>query len=283
MLPRDAFTLITPVPLERTGTEMRLEHELSGSLRTLALYRIVAVSGANVDVDFAASPVVPVAVPNTLPPPQPHLAVRVLDPATTGAPGPSAELTVTVPRGSRRAVEYRLRRSRVSSADPLLMPVVATGALHPPDDPAADHTEVVVDTGPTTLEPGGVLHPWEVYTWRVEVRGEPEPGGGPPGAWSQPSAPVGAAVVPLAEPPAPTIRSVRTSGTGVRAAVVVPADVRGGSLGSHRVELYRGAPGDRERLVATLAEQQRPAGDGPWPLVDASADPAGARHDVSRG
>lgn len=273
VLPRDAFSLITPEPLARTAATMRFEHVLSGSLRTLALYRIVAVSGANVDVDFAGSPVVPYAVPNTLPPPQPHLAARVLDPAATGAPAPTAELTITVPRGSRRAVEFRLRRSRVSAADPLLMPVVATGPLHPPDDPAATHVEVVTDLGPTTLEPDGVLSPWNTYTWRVEVRAEPEAGGGPPGAWSRPSAPAGAAVVPLADPPAPVIRAVTRGPVAVRVAVDVPAELRGGSLGSYRLELYRQLADDHERLVATIPEQQRPTGDRTWVFVD--AEPAG--------
>lgn len=270
VLPRAAFTLITPQPLERTGSEMRLEHAVSGSLKTLSLYRIVAVSGANVDVDFGTSPVVPYAVPNTLAPPQPHLAVRVLDPAVTGATGYTAELTVTVPRGSRRAVEYRMRRSRLSSADPLLMPIVATGPLHPPVDGADAHVEVVVDAGPTRLEPGGELAPWSEYTWRVEVRGEPEPGGGPPGSWSQPSAPTGTGVVPLSDPPPPTIRSLRRSGSGLRIGVDVPTDVRGGSLGVHRLELYRQLPDDRERRIAVIDEQQRPAGDAAWPFVDDS-------------
>ena len=194
--------------------------------------------------------------------------MRVLDPTATGAPGATAELTVTVPRGSHRAVEYRLRRSRVSSADPLLMPIVAIGTLHPPDDSAAPQVEVVIDAGPTTLEPDGVLAAWTTYTWRIEVRGGPESGGGPPTEWSQPSQPVGASVVPLAGPPTPTIGRMRRAGNAVRVAVDVPAELRGGSLGSYRVELYRRLPGEREQLVVTMGEQQRPAGDAPWPLVD---------------
>lgn len=280
VLPRDAFTLITPSPLLRVGSQTRLEHTVSGSLRGLSLYRVVAVSLANVDAEFAASPVVPYAVPNTLPPPQPHVVVRILDPATTGAPNPTAELTVTVPRGSRRAVEYRLRRSRVSAADPLLMPVVGSGGLHPPADPPVDpdtgvrtdppapHVEIVTDLGPTTIEPGGVLRPWNIYTWRVEVRGEPEPGGGPPGAWSQPSMPAGASVVPLSDPPAPSIATLERRGAVVAIAIDVPADLRGGALGTYRVELYRQRPGERELLLAGIDEQQRPDGPGPWPFVD---------------
>ena len=268
VLPRSAFTLTTPVPLERDGTsEMHFEHAVSGSLRTLTLYRVVAVSEANVDVAFAESPVVPFAVPNTLPPPQPSLAVRILDPSVTGAETPTAELTVTVPRGSRRAVEYRLRRSRVSAADPLLMPIAATGVLNPPVGSEA-HVEVVIDAGPTTIEPAGVLRPWNTYTWRVEVRGEPEPGNGPPGSWSQPSQPAGASVVPLGPPPPPTIRSLGRRGTNVAIAVDVPPELRGGALGVHTVEVYRRLPADHERLLATRSEQQRPAGTAPWVFVD---------------
>lgn len=267
VLPRSAFTLATPTPIPRTGTEMRFEHAVSGSLRVLTLYRVVAVSAANVDVAFADSPVVPFAVPNTLPPPQPQLAARIIDPSTSGMPVPVAELTVTIPRGSRRAVEYRLRRSRVSAADPLLMPVVATGVLHPPGGPDP-HVEVVTDTGPTSIEPDGVLRPWNTYSWRVEVRGEPEPGDGPPGSWSQPSQPAGASVVPVDRPAPPVIRSLRRRAGNVFVAVDVPTDLRGGTLGVHTVEVYRRLPDDHERLLAARPEQLRPAGATPWVFVD---------------
>ncbi len=275
VLPRSAFTLVTPTPLPRDGAaEMRFEHAVSGSLRTLTLYRVVAVSEANVDVAFADSPVVPFAVPNTLPPPQPHLSVRILAPSESGAATPAAELTVTIPRGSRRAVEYRLRRSRVSAADPLTMPIAATGVLHPPTT-SEPHVEVVIDAGASTIEPDGVLRPWNTYTWRVEVRAEPEPEDGPPGAWSQPSQPAGASVVPIDGPPAPTIRPPRHSGAKVIVGVDVAAEVRGGALGVYTVEMYRRLPGAHERLLSTRPEQQRPAGAGPWVFVDdgSSGDP----------
>ena len=275
LLPRSAFTLATPTPLSRDGaSEMRFEHAVSGSLRTLTLYRIVAVSESNVDVAFAESPVVPFAVPNMLPPPQPHLSVRILAPSVTGDATPTAELTVTIPRGSQRAVEYRLRRSRVSAADPLTMPIATTGVLHPPTA-SEPHVEVVIDAGPSTIEPDGVLRPWNTYTWRVEVRAEPAPGDGPPGAWSQPSPPAGASVVPLDGPPAPTIRPLRHSGAKVVVGVDLAADVRGGALGVHTVELYRRLPGAHERLLSTRPEQQRPAGADPWVFVDdgSSGDP----------
>jgi len=148
------------------------------------------------------------------------------------------------------------------------------GTLHPPDDDAAPQVEVVIDAGPTTLEPDGVLAAWTTYTWRIEVRGGPESGGGPPTEWSQPSQPVGASVVPLAGPPTPAIGRMRRAGSTVRIAVDVPAELRGGSLGSYRVELYRRLPGEREQLVVTVGEQQRPAGDGPWPLVDDTSSSA---------
>jgi hypothetical protein len=254
--------------LPRDGaSEMKFEHAVSGSLTTLTLYRVVAVSEANVDTAFAESPVVPFAVPNTLPPPQPQLSVRILDPSTSGAATPTAELTVTIPRGSRRAVEYRLRRSRVSAADPLLMPIAATGVLHPPTA-SEPHVEVVIDAGASTIEPDGVLRPWNTYTWRVEVRGEPEPGNGPPGAWSQPSQPAGASVVPLDGPPAPTIRPLQRRAANVIVSVDVPTDLRGGALGVHTVEVYRRLPGAHERLLSARPEQQRPSGAAPWVFVD---------------
>jgi hypothetical protein len=166
-------------------------------------------------------------------------------------------------------VEYRLRRSRLSGADPLLMPVVTTGPLHPPA-PGAAHVEAVVDAGPSTLEPDGRLLPWNTYTWRVEVRGEPDPEG-PPGPWSEPSPAAGAAVVPSGPPPAPAIRSVRERDGRVAVGVTVPSDLRGGALGVYTVELYRRLPGEHERLLATRAEQQRPAGAAPWVFDDDGA------------
>ncbi len=95
--------------------------------------------------------------------------------------------------------------------------------------------------------------------------------------WSQPSHPAAPPSFPSTGPPSPRSVGCRAPGRTVRIGVDVPTELRGGPLGSYRVELYRQLPGEREQLLATIAEQQRPAGDGPWPLSTTRRRTAAAR------
>jgi hypothetical protein len=254
------FEQLTDAPLEAPsdGSELRFHHAVSGSLRVLSLYRIVAVSAANVEADFASGSLVPVAVPNTSPPPRPLLYVTPKQPSNGGAPY-QAELQVRVPHGLVEPIEYRLRRSRLNAAATVSMPIVATGAIPADETPYAFH---IIDTGTSQIEPNGSLRPWACYTWCVEVRGAPEAGGGPTAEWSAASLPVPLTFVPPDPPAAPTDLSVTRGQNG--AATVVwkhPDALVGGTTGNYTCELYRRIDPAPEQLVAAI-DTEATAADG---------------------
>lgn len=247
LLARDAFEPLTATLVR----EPRYRHEVSGSLRVLTLYRVASVSAAAAETPFGETPLVPVAVPTTYPMAQPLLEVR--DGRHAGAT--VFTLRLRVGRGSMRpATEYRLRRSRVDSAEPLLMPIAAVGPIPPPPaDPATPYVVEVEDRGGLY---GGIalpLVPWTTYTWRAEVRAGAEPGGGPAGQWSEPSGPV--SMMAVADPPV-AVTELRArplpGGAGNEITWRHPDALLGGERGTYRFEVYRQPPGLPGRLLATL-------------------------------
>src|SRR5262249_40509421 len=156
----------------------------------------------------------------------------------------------TVPGGVVRAVEYRLRRIAGALPDPPLMPVVETGAMAPPA-PNGTQTKVIIDNGRTTFGPGDLLD-WARYQWVAEVRGAPEPGGGPPAHWSSPSVPVSLMFVPK-DPPRPAVLTAVFDATHVNLSWTHPDPLRGGQVGDYRVELYRRLRGKPDQLAFSLS------------------------------
>jgi hypothetical protein len=236
---RSWFELLTADPLEATADgQQAVVHEVSGKLATLGLYRVASVSAANVEGSFAETPLVAYAVPNVAPPTQPLLEAKA-DPQTL-----AASLRLRVPRSAVPAAKYRLRRSTGAGTDVARMRVVQQGAV--PAAGAADTMQTL-----NLADPG--LKPWKRYVWRVEVRGADLPGSTIAGAWSRPSAAVEAVVIPATAPLPVQQLSLKLEGESVR--VVFKHDraaLAGGALGRFRIDLYRRAPGDTERGVATL-------------------------------
>lgn len=259
---RELFEQLTGEPIPNPGgtAPVQFEHAVSGSLRVLSFYRVVSVSGSNVEGPFETSPVVAVAVPNTGPPPQPLLTVDPLIDLTAPVPY-RARLTVRVPRGLVPAIEYRVRRSVSKSDDPLQMPVVATGSIALPADDTPQEAEII-DAGGSEIEPGGTLRPWTIYHWRVEVRGGPEPGGGPGGTWSVPSTPVSTMLVNPEPPAAATAVTATPVAAGVEIRWEHPEALIGGSVGGYHLDLYRKLPGQPERFLATIPADAPPAAGG---------------------
>jgi hypothetical protein len=262
-LTRDMFEQLTSEPIERPsgGAQVRFAHGVSGSLRVLSLYRVVAVSAANVEADFTTASLVPTAVPNTSPPPQPLLTARPEVDATNTVPY-RARLRVRVPRGLVVPAEFRLRRSRLPAADATAMPIVATGTI-PTGTVGAPHEFEVIDIGSSQIAPGGALRPWVRYDWRVEVRGGPEPGGGPSAEWSQASMPAGVTLVPADPPAAATNLSVTRSTGGPATVTWKHADpLIGGSSGGYQCDVHRRIGDAPEALVATIEAEAPPSAGG---------------------
>jgi hypothetical protein len=260
---REWWDQLTTTPIEVSGATADYEHALPGSLRLVAFYRVLAVSASNVDADFASSPMAAFGIPNTSPPAKPLLRVN-LDPT---APAGQARLHVRVPPGPVAAASYRLRRSSTTSADALHMPISGAGAV-PASAPGTLGQEFdVVDLGPTNAT-SAPLRNWVKYSWRVEVQGAAEPGGGPPGDWSQPSNPVSTALVPAGPPTAPVALAATAAGAGqVALSWQHPDSLLGGSVGTggYVCEVYRRAPGAREQLAHTVPADASPADGGRAP------------------
>jgi hypothetical protein len=232
---RSCFELLTASPLELPGGgRLTYEHNLSGSLRVLAFYRVVPVSGLGAEAAFTSCSLLPRAVPNTPPPPTPLLTVAG-DPADPAR----ALLAVSVPAGATVPVAVRLRRSRVSGADPLGMPIVAV--VEPGSWPAT-----IVDDGSTPWDPILRFAPWSTYTWCAEVQGAPEPGsaaaGRPvPGAWSAPSAPASWRAVP-APPGGATPGTAVSTPAGVEVTFTIVSPLDAGPEGTYTIDVYRVTP-----------------------------------------
>lgn len=288
---RDYFENLTgeALTIPEGATTVRFQHVVSGSLRVLTLYRVVAVSALNVETPWAQTPLVPYGVPNSGPPPQPML--EVVAPASITVDDPplaagAVRLRVRVIRGSMPAARYRLRRSNTTSSDPLRMLAVAEGpiAWDPglPDDPPTFHVD---DPGTLPGVPGASLRPWTRYSWRVEVQAPSEPGSAVPGEWSTASAAASTSTV-LPPPAAADNLSLQPAGPGHKLSWHHPDPLQGGSLGAYFFEVYRRLPADKvERKLGELAVDAPAAAGGRGPgntffLVDADVVDPGTRYRV---
>jgi hypothetical protein len=244
---RTCFELVSPEALATTA----IEHRVSGSLRVLVFLRIVPVSGANVEGEFAISPMVPFGIPNSGAPATPLLAVRPIFEAGVA----QASVHIRVPRGPLPAAQFRLRRSAVESRIVERMPVVDIGAVPALVTGAGPESMQEVpsylDTGGSELKRPDPLKPWTAYTWRAEVRGVPEPGSNVAGEWSAPSAPVTTAIIP---PSPPASATDGRWDTATQLSFTHPEALVGGSIGEYRIDLYAQPPGGGPMaFVATLS------------------------------
>ncbi len=257
-----AFDQLTRSPLEFSSGEGRFIHQLSGSLQVLSLYRIVSVSASNVEAPFGSSALVPVGVPNTAPPAQPFLTIRSI-PNGSQPRSDRLALVVEAARRPTRPVEYRLRRSTVDATNALAMPIQASGALPAPD---GEQVRIEIEQGLDTADP---LRPWIKYFWRVEVRGEPEPGstGGAAGQWSTSSAPASATLIPPGPPASIEELAIEATETSHTLTWTHPNPrLDGGTAGVYKFEIFQQKPNDRIRSIGSLlALAPASAGGRPTP------------------
>ena len=280
---REWWDQLNDKPVEASGPTASFEHELSGALRVLSFYRVVAISQSNVEVDFPDSPMAAFGIPNSQPPSKPVLRAN-LDP---DAPAGQARLHVRVPPGSLPAAGYRLRRSSTTSADPLHMAVAVTGTVDAPASGSAGQDFDVIDLGPTAVSDAPLRY-WVRYTWRVEVQGSAEPGGGPPGDWSQASDPATTMLVPPDAPLAAT--NVVASSAGSSAVALSwqhPDALLGGSAGHYSLEVFRTLPGEHGKLAFSILADapqadggRAPDRTGSFTWTDPGPVPAGTTYQV---
>ena len=210
------------------------------------------------------SALVPYGIPNSGPPATPLLTVKPVFEAT--APQVQASVIIRVPQGPVQASEYRLRRSAVESRIVERMPVARTGSVPPlaagAGPEAMQEVTTLRDTGGNELKSPDLLLPWTAYSWAVEVRGAPEPGGSVPGEWSPPSAAVTTAIIPPGPPAAP--QDGQWNGA-LEVSFSHPDALRGGSMGAYAIDLYAEPPGALLAFVAVLSADAEAANGGRQP------------------
>lgn len=277
---KTCFELLTRSPiLASVPGPLTFDHEVSGSLRVLLFFKVVPVSVLATapvlqlggEASFEASTLLPRGIPNGASPPVPLLSIEP-DPADPAR----VRLKVSVPAGQTAPAALRLRRSRVSGADALAMPVVLTAT------PAA-WPAVVGDDGSMPWDSSLRFAPWSTYTWRAEVQGPPEPGSTPPlpGLWSGASAPVSWKVVP---PPPAGVNpgSATPSATGMRIRFTSPDALDGGGEGAYVLDVYRVTPpgsGVPSGAVGSYPAATRRQPDGSYLVEDTTPGiPAGTSY-----
>jgi hypothetical protein len=249
--------------LAETVTGVRFATTLPGAVRTLRFVRVVPVAPTGREADFAACPLVPVAVPGPDRPPSPAL--------TVASDGPHLQLVLTVHGIDPRTLErlnpgarprFRLRRTAAGTGDPLYYPVTDVGELGLAADGA--YTVTVAARG---------LAPFVRHTWQAEVCLPPEialaaaprpssvlpergaPGDPAPSPWSAPSVPVsGMVTAPI--PPLDARAAFPGPALMLRGAPVAAP----GAVGDWRLRVWRRADD------AALTPVDPPDGDG-WVLA----------------
>ena len=172
---RDRFRLLTDKPLEPVGGRVLLQTRLPRALETVQFLRFVPISPRGNEADFAACPLLPIAVPSDRTPPAPRVEVEVdgdtgmahvtiraigLDLVALNAAEPG--LFNNPPDDDARAPSWRLRRASGSVPDAVYAREIGRGAL------AFDGETFVatVDDSPT---PAGLL-PYVRWFYWADVR-----------------------------------------------------------------------------------------------------------------
>jgi hypothetical protein len=262
------FENLTKSPLlPPTSGDVSFEHSLSGSLKALSFYRILAVSAGNVPCDFPSAPLLPVAVPNDGPPGRPLLSLK----AYTNPRPFAVDVSVHVPLGGPVPVRLRVRRSSLALSDAhKMMPLVEVDLpTAPTTSPTAPLTSVDLGQKMASfiLHDADGLLPWRTYYYAVEVRAGAISGGAasaPGGDWSPPSVVAAVAVIPAAPEAVATFSAVRDA-TGVMLTWTHThaAELTATPMGEHRFQLWRGVAGGRAALVP-VPLQVPPSGGAPF-------------------
>ncbi|MEJ2379498.1 MAG: hypothetical protein P8Y71_30330, partial [Pseudolabrys sp.] len=263
--PDALYERLRDVNVRFNSGEVGFRHALSGSSRILNAYKIAAEAESGARPSLTDLELILYGVPNSDPPQRPTITVNEVAPGA-GENARVVRIDISLLAGTTIGHTWRLRRTRADSAEPRKVPIVATGALSPPDAASGIQTAFYRDGGPVVIASTATLAPWVRYTWVAEVQGAPESGSTVPGRWSRPSDPVSLVLVPE-DPPTP-LEFVAYTGTAVadgRADLGIelthPETLAGGALGYFVVRLARRLPNAE---LAILSETNITA---PMPLT----------------
>ena len=229
-LPKNLFTLMTPVPI-KPGTDGKATYEatLPGRSRALYVYRVLAVGPTDVEEPWDSNPgITYVAVPQTIKLQAPDVE---LEDAASG-------LKVTIrPQTSQRV--GRARVFRANQPDVAFASMSLVQEVEVPYTPGNPQTYIFNDFGATRISPLAVLRDWASYTYQAQVQAPVEPGT-PPGPWSPPGPPVTRINVPPGPPPPPAIDRALALSSGVQVTWNTPGfEISHTPFGDHYFRILR--------------------------------------------
>jgi hypothetical protein len=259
------------ITVHGSSGQATFRHALSGSLRVLSGYKIVAENPKNAArPDLSTVDTVFYGVPNSVPPQRPTVTAKRV-PSEPGEPDLVVEVIVTLRTGVTAARLARIRRTRSSVVHALRNPVIGTALFGPTDPDTGLQTATFRDIGAAQIAPAARFAPFVNYSWIAEAQGAPEPGSAATprtveGRWGPASAPVTLGLVPDNPPDAPSLVSQTGDSVsgGVRNLTLTfdgPADLAPTSTGSWsvtRLTLIPDAPVEVAELLA--------AGSSSWSI-----------------
>ncbi|HHL20013.1 MAG TPA: hypothetical protein ENJ52_00630 [Aliiroseovarius sp.] len=256
------------IEVDITPGQTGFRHALSGSLRVLSAYKVVAESAdTSARPDLTTVDTVFYGVPNSDPPARPVITAKQVEPEGSET-GFIVELTITLRPGVTQASTARIRRTRSGVIDPLRNPVIASVPFGAVDPKTGLQTATYRDNGQALMAPAARLAPFVSYAWIAEAQGAPEPGSvasatGPvAGLWSSASAPAKVDIIPAEAPAAPVL--ARSTGTPAPTGIsdlslgfTYPVNLVPTALGAWTIRAERALPGQAMTLIS---EQEATAG-----------------------
>jgi hypothetical protein len=262
---RADFTFLGEVPGVAAGDgKIHFRTLIPGGLRSVQFIRIVPLTQGGAEAGFSICPLVPIAVPATDRAPAPFLDAAT-DPVsgltlTISARGLRDDLLAAVPGG---VPEFRLRRTRRTSAERADIPVWRSGTLT--SDGHGTWTA-------TVAVPANELDPFVRMNWIADVRypaepplppgfiAEPVAGGVEPiwstigapseGIWSFPSLVAESLLIPPAGPDAVLPPTITAEPDGSRTLEFTGLPVaHAAAIAPYRLEIYHGLAGEPSVLV----------------------------------
>ncbi|WP_028311145.1 hypothetical protein [Derxia gummosa] len=272
----DFLESLTPAPLEPVDGVVRFEQRVSGSLRALMVFRVVAEGASGALAPIGSTPLLKFAVTNFGAPARPLVSLARDDAG-------QRRLRVRVPPGTVAVAGWRLRMSSTPTAEPRRMAIVAQGTAQIAAGADGDAASFDIAL------PGG-LKPWRRYRFVVELQAGPPPGSyeavqldgfgsftPPVGDWSEPGAPVVLGTEPADRPLAPTQTQLDLlPGSGCHLTLLHPqaASLLPNSFGAHRFDTVLDRAGAAAEPLAL--DWRLDAASGVWSAEHATGLPADA-------
>lgn len=277
LFPDFLFERLREVNVAFNSGEQGFRHPVSGSLRVLNFYKVAAEAESGAKPVLTDLPMIVYGVPNADPPPRPTVQVTPVAPEAGENPL-VAQVQINLLTGTTPGLNWRLRRSSVSTQTLSRVPIVATGTMGEVDEATGRQQSVYRDDGPVQIA-DAQLRPWVRYSWIAEVQGAPESGSeaagrAVPGLWSRPSDPFSLVLLPEQPPAPPNIDDVQgqTAGSDRREVQITfshPDELSGGSVGSYRLRLSRRLASDSP---LELLRDETISGSGPFVISDEASN-----------